>query len=78
MEKVFDEKARMVAAQFGMSVIPWIKATFFVLCVQLFFTCLSMYYRADFLTMTIIACGFYLIETLGNLERAGMTKQQAA
>lgn len=54
----------MIAKRLGYEVMPWIKATFFILIVQLVFSCLAMYYRADFLTATIVAVGFYLIQTL--------------
>lgn len=64
MEKLFDQKARVVATRLGFEVIPWIKATYFVLYIQMVFCCLSMYYRADFVTATIVAIGFYLVDTL--------------
>jgi len=71
LEAKFDKILSMAAPRAGMDSknIPWGHATLLVLGVYLILTIFAMFYRADFLSLTICTMGIYIIDNPQNCER---------
>ena len=71
MEARFDGLAALVAQKAGLdhNNIPWAMATLCVLGVYLILTIFAMFYRADFLSLTICTMGIYIIDNPQNCDR---------
>ena len=69
IEAKFDRISQSLASKAGVTEIPWAQATMVVLAVYLILTIFSLFYRADFLSLTICTIGIYIIDNPRDIER---------
>jgi len=50
-----------IAKRFGFSYVPWYNLTIFVLAIYSTLTCFVLFYRSDFLNLTICTVGVYMM-----------------
>lgn len=62
LEAKFDARVAKIAQKYGYDEIPWLDLTKGVLVVYTVLSILSMYYRPDFLGITVCALGIYVME----------------
>jgi hypothetical protein len=51
-----------MANRMGIEEVPWLNMTWFCLYTQLILSILASSFRPDFLTLTAVAIGFYLLD----------------
>ena len=63
----FDGFAANLAGRAGFAQVPWALATQVSLFVYFLLTCFAMFYRADFVSLTVVATGIYVIDNPQNV-----------
>jgi hypothetical protein len=67
LERAFDAKVNELAQKYNYQQIPWLNLTKLVLLVYFVLTIFSMFYRPDFMSITAVSIGGYiLINTSGS------------
>lgn len=75
MEEKFNKLSSLVAKKAGIhGDIPWALATIISLFVYFLLTCFSLFYRADFLSLTVCAVGIYVCDNPANVSRTTFRK----
>ncbi len=61
LRKSVDSASMAIAKRFGFSYVPWYNLTIFVLAIYSTLTCFVLFYRSDFLNLTICTVGVYMM-----------------
>ena len=69
MEKDFDNISSNIATKLGFSHVPWFTLTKVVLAIQTILTILVLFFRTDFVNLTVCTAGIYAINNTDTIKK---------
>jgi hypothetical protein len=64
-----DKIATIVANKLGFPHVPWFTLTLYVIAIQTALTILSLFFRKDFLNLTVCVCSIYVLNNAKKIKR---------
>ena len=64
-----DKIAAVVANKLGFPHVPWFTLTLYVIAIQTVLTILSLFFRKDFLNLTVCVCTIYVLNNAKKIKR---------
>lgn len=69
MADKFDRAAENVARKFGFASVPWWKVTIGVLAIYSVCSCLVLFFRPDFINLTVCIVGIYVLLNTNEIRK---------
>lgn len=64
-----DNISQNIALKLGFSHVPWFTLTKIVLGIQTILTCFVLFFRTDFLNLTVCTCAIYMLNNTDRIKR---------
>ena len=69
MERDFDNVATNIAVKLGFNHVPWFTLTKIVLGIQAILTCFVLFFRTDFVNLTVCTAAIYMINNTDQIRK---------
>ena len=69
MIQTFDNVSNNIAQKMGLSYVPWFTLTKIVLAIYTIITCMVLFFRSDFVNVTVCTAAIYMINNTENIKR---------